>query len=1013
LERIGNIRSDGRPILGLDSRDLLEIALETHDRCHFIPAHIWTPWFAMLGSMSGFDSVEECFGDLTPHIFALETGLSSDPPMNWRVSALDRYTLVSNSDAHSPQKLAREATLFACERSYDALFNALRSGDPATFQGTIEFFPEEGKYHIDGHRKCGVRWEPATTLAKGGVCPVCGKAVTVGVMHRVEMLADRPAGGRPSRTHPFISLIPLPEVLGELLGVGAGSRRVQQEYWKLLGKLGPELAILRDLPLEEIATAGGALLAQGIDRMRRGQVDAEAGYDGDYGVVRVFSHAAIGDETPQLTLLADAPAPATQTPAAEHRVTERAKHKTARHESAQPLHLSQQADLFEVRLAGLFDSARKEDAQRAEQAIPDPLFSQSSELLLDLNGEQRTAVLCTDAPLIVTAGPGTGKTRTLTVRIAHLIRDHAIAPQNILAITFTNKAAQEMRERLATLLGIDETAHIAVMTFHALGAQVLHLFAAEAGLDPNFVILGDDDRRILLGRAAPDLDTRTLDAALEAISAAKNQLIDPAAEFAATFAAYDAALRQANAVDFDDLIARSVHLLERSPAIAATLHQRWRWISVDEYQDVNHAQVRLLRLLTAGGANLCVIGDPDQAIYGFRGADRRFFLSFLDDYPGAMQVTLTRNYRSKRSILDAARQVIAHNPNREALPLLAQFAEVVRLDVHAAPTDKAEAETIVHQIEQMVGGTSYFSLDSGRTDGLPATTRGFGDFAVLYRLGAQARTLTEAFDRSGMPFQVVGQASFWTKGAARSVLAHLWLLENPRSPVHLQQLMADAGATAPETAADRLAELLTAGESDLSAALAWLASERPARQRRRIEKLALFWQSLRKSDPVAAVIDQVCDFLGVETELRVRMVQRVLPFGNRRRAFLESALLEREADGYDPRADRVTLMTLHAAKGLEFPVVFLAGCEEGVLPYVRKDELPDIEEERRLFYVGMTRAQEKLILSHARTRLLYGQRMENPLSRFVGEIEVALLDLRRNTTHTQQKRPASEQLDLF
>ena len=221
LEKIGNIRSDGRPILGLDSRDLLEIVLDTDPACHLIPAHIWTPWFSLLGSKSGFDSVEECFADLTPHIFALETGLSSDPPMNWRVSALDRYTLVSNSDAHSPEKLAREATLFDTELSYAALFDALRSGDPATYLGTIEFFPEEGKYHFDGHRACGIVWDPPTTRVHNELCPVCGKPVTVGVMHRVEVLADRPIGGRPARTHPFHSLIPLPEVLGEVHGVGA------------------------------------------------------------------------------------------------------------------------------------------------------------------------------------------------------------------------------------------------------------------------------------------------------------------------------------------------------------------------------------------------------------------------------------------------------------------------------------------------------------------------------------------------------------------------------------------------------------------------------------------------------------------------------------------------------------------------------------------------------------------------------------------------------------------------
>lgn len=1006
LERIGNIRADGRPILGLDSRDLLELALETDERCHFIPAHIWTPWFAMLGSMSGFDSVEECFGDLTPHIFALETGLSSDPPMNWRVSNLDRYTLVSNSDAHSPQKLAREATIFDCELSYDAIFGALQSGDPKTFLGTIEFFPEEGKYHNDGHRQCGVCWAPATTRAHAGLCPVCGKEVTIGVLHRVEALADRCAGERPLHAHPYISLIPLPELLGELYKVGPGAHRVQQEYWKLLTALGPELHILREAPLDAIAAVGGAQLAQGIDRMRCGQVEAKPGYDGEYGVIRVFG-AGAGGGAPQLALLAT-DALSVQPPMVDKPTASNLQSTEKKAVDALP-----QTGLFEVKLAGLAESDLHERAQLNYASSSRSSSSFSSPFLLDLNPEQRTAVFCTDAPLIVTAGPGTGKTRTLTVRIAHLIRNLNVAPESVLAITFTNRAANEMRERLTALLSEDEAKRITVQTFHAFGAHLLHTHAAAAGLHPEFVIVTDQERRRLLEQLAPHLDSHAYDAVLDAIAAAKNQLTMPAPEFSALFNAYHAALRQANAVDFDDLIVLAVHLLETAPEVATAVHKQYRWISVDEFQDVNAAQVKLLRLLTAGGANLCVIGDPDQAIYSFRGADRRYFLAFLTDYPDAIQVRLTRNYRSKQGILDAARQVIIHNASRETLPLLAHFAETVRLDVHSAPTDRAEAETIVHQIEQMMGGTSYFSLDSGRSDGQPPTVRNFGDFAVLYRLSAQARPLIEAFDRSGIPYQVVGQASFWTSSAARRVLAWLWLLENPRSVLHLEQVFTDAGVDMPAQAAARLVELLAASDDDISTLLAALAEEAPTRQRRRIEKLARFWQKLRAVASVAEVVNQVCSFLEIESEMRTRMIQRTQAFGNRRREFLENALLEREADGYDPRAERVTLMTLHAAKGLEYPVVFVAGCEEGLLPYVRNDEPPDVEEERRLFYVGMTRAREKLILSHARRRTLFGRRLENPRSRFVGEIEAALLELRVPEPYSPEKHPPAKQLELF
>lgn len=1009
LERIGNIRADGRPILGLDSRDLLELVLEVDPRCHFIPAHIWTPWFAMLGSMSGFDSVEECFGDLTPYIFALETGLSSDPPMNWRVSNLDRYTLVSNSDAHSPQKLAREATLFDCELSYDALFAAMKSGDPATFKGTIEFFPEEGKYHVDGHRKCGVRWHPQTTLAHGGVCPVCGKEVTVGVLHRVEQLADRPEGGRPARIHPYLSLVPLPELLAELYETGENSRRVQQEYWKLLGKLGPELTILRETSLEAIAAAGGEALAQGIERMRRGQVEAEPGYDGEYGVVRVFSRQALGDDALQLALLEDTatqPAPANSAEA-----------------PASSSALLQQPARYTDEPASLPTLSSPPTVQEPPEPYtlleltprPPDLLLSSSSLLADLNDEQRAAVLCTDTPLLIIAGPGTGKTHTLTVRIAHLVRNLGIPPAHVLAITFTNKAAQEMRERLAVLLSPEEAEAVTVKTFHALAAQLLREHGSAIGLTSNFVILDEAEQHKLFAQVASDLEAHRLEEALAAISLARNSLEPLQPPLAHYFEAYQAALRRANALDFDDLIALAAHLLESAPAVAATVHARYRWISVDEYQDVNAAEVHLLRLLAGGGANLCVIGDPDQAIYGFRGADRRYFLAFQKDFPNAAIVRLKQNYRSKQSILDAALQVITHNPDHQTTPLLARFAESVRLDVHPAPTDRAEAETIVHQIEQMVGGTSYFSLDSGRADGQPPASRDFGDFAVLYRLGAQARPLIEAFERSGIPYQVIGQTSFWAQGVARQALAFLWLLENPQSPVHLEQMLVAANVATPETLAQHLFDLVTNKEGNLPAALTALTSSLSERRRHRVERLAAFWAELvlrKEAASVSALLDLVCAFLGVETARRAQIVQRAQGYGTRLREFLDAAALEREADGYDPRADRVSLMTLHAAKGLEFPVVFLAGCEENLLPYRREGETPSIEEERRLFYVGMTRAREKLILTHARRRFLFGRTMENPRSRFVGEIEEALLELQRREGRAPRKAPA-EQLGLF
>ena len=296
LDRIGNINSDGRPILGLDSRHLLEIVLEAGEGCYLVPAHIWTPWFAVLGSKSGFDSVDECYGDLAEHIFAVETGLSSDPEMNWLVSGLDRYRLVSNSDAHSPAKLGREACIFTTDLDYFSMRRALETGNG--YSGSVEFFPEEGKYYLDGHRKCNVRLSADESRQLNGVCPVCSKPLTLGVMHRVQELADRISKEKPEVTDPFASLVPLPEIIAETAGVGPNSKRVAKQYEQLLDKLGAELSILNDIPLEDIRNLSDfPLLPEAIARMRAGEVMREAGYDGQYGRIKLFREAELKRNT--------------------------------------------------------------------------------------------------------------------------------------------------------------------------------------------------------------------------------------------------------------------------------------------------------------------------------------------------------------------------------------------------------------------------------------------------------------------------------------------------------------------------------------------------------------------------------------------------------------------------------------------------------------------------------------------------------------------------------------------
>ncbi|HEV3497265.1 MAG TPA: AAA family ATPase, partial [Actinomycetes bacterium] len=420
LARIGNLASDGRPILGLDSRDLLEITLESGDGAYLVPAHVWTPWFAVLGSKSGFDRVEDCYGDLAGHIFALETGLSADPEMCWRVSALDRYRLVSNSDAHSPPALGREATRLDTEIDYYAIRRALETGEG--FEGTLEFFPEEGKYHLDGHRKCDVRMEPSETRRNGGLCPVCGRPPTVGVLHRVETLADRPEGARPSGAAGFRNILQLHELVGEVLGVGAKSKAVTAVVNGLVDQLGPELDILERIPVDEIAKTAPPLVAEAIDRVRRGAVHREAGYDGEYGVIRIFTPEELRSPHETATLFEPEPEPEPE-PVPVAPASTSPGHSTPPPGAWPPPTPEPHPPVVG---APEREGSPRPDLVRAAvhnpspplgpppfPNLPPPQREPVAGILSGLDPEQRVAAGAAPGPLLVVAGPGTGKTRTL------------------------------------------------------------------------------------------------------------------------------------------------------------------------------------------------------------------------------------------------------------------------------------------------------------------------------------------------------------------------------------------------------------------------------------------------------------------------------------------------------------------------------------------------------------------------------------------------------------------------
>ncbi|OHB83001.1 MAG: AAA family ATPase, partial [Planctomycetes bacterium RBG_16_64_12] len=642
LARIGNVASDGRPILGLDSRHLLEITLQSGEGSYLVPAHIWTPWFAVLGSKSGFDTIELCYGDLSGEIFALETGLSSDPPMNWRLSSLDRYSLVSNSDAHSPPKIGREACVFHTEMDYFAMRRALKTGE--SYGGTVEFFPEEGKYHFDGHRKCGVSLSPEETRRYEGLCPECGKPLTLGVMHRVEELADRDdvPEVRPPLAAPYRSLIPLVEVLAEVQGVGPQSKAVWQKYEDLVRRLGSELFILEHASLEDVRRAASPLVAEAVSRMRAGRVLCEAGFDGQYGTIRLFTKEELrrGSSVGILFDLSEAESTAGTAGPTETLPGDR---------TVGP---------------GLpADQPANAESKAGTAGPTETPQTHGHGLLDDLDPEQRAAAEVFFGPLLIIAGPGTGKTRTLTHRLARLISEHGVPPHECLAITFTRRAAGEMAERLEKLLPnrIDRPA---AMTFHRLGLSILEEHGSRLGMaEPLRVAcqtegrqlleeaLGTSERKATRLLAQISCQKRTVQAIASSpgVSAAA-----PDAEIAAALDVYQQQLHARGLVDFDDLVVLPVRLLETSPDLVDHYRSRYRWVSVDEYQDIDPLQYRLVRLLVPPDGNLCVIGDPDQAIYGFRGADVSCFQRFNDDFPSARTISLVRNYRSTRTIVDAS-----------------------------------------------------------------------------------------------------------------------------------------------------------------------------------------------------------------------------------------------------------------------------------------------------------------------------------------------------------------------
>lgn len=998
LEAIGNVHSDGRPILGLDSRDLLEITLECCRDAEFIPAHIWTPHFSLFGAFSGFDTIEECFEDLTPYIHALETGLSSDPPMNWRLSALDRYTLVSNSDAHSPGKLGREANLFHTELSYPAMRQALEQRGGPGFGGTIEFFPEEGKYHFDGHRNCKQCLAPAAAERVKGICPVCGKKLTIGVLHRVEQLADRPEGFIPRNAPRFESLVPLPEVIAASTGCSPASVRVAAQYETMLRKLGSEFYILREASLEAIEKEAGPCVAEGVRRARNGRIHVSPGFDGEYGKIHILDEKEIGILSGQLSLFGGT--------LSEDLRTE----ETAKPAEGMPMVAVEpdgQTSWMSVTETGRENSASEQSGAPFQKGI--------AALLDALNDAQQEAVTAEESAVAVVAGPGTGKTKTLISRMEWLVKAREIKPEEITAVTFTNQAAGELRERLAAALGSQQAAKaFRIGTFHGIclgllterrgGITVIDQYEAEA-------VAGE-----VIGELALKCGPRRL---LREISAVKNgsfsetgavkRNADSLDGFSEAYALYQDKLKRSDVLDFDDLLLEAL----------AEETVRFPYLLVDEFQDVNSMQYRLMELWSRGGGHVFIIGDPDQSIYGFRGADAHCFERFMEERPAARRISLVNNYRSTPEILGCALPVISQNPGMAGgRALRAQRESGDSVALLRAPDEFTEAIFVAKEINRMVGGIDLLDIESLGDRRGSGEVRGFSDIAVLYRTHRQAEVLEHCLRKESIPYVVSGRDKLLSDPIVRGTAGFFRFLFNPGDSVSLRTFLR-LGLGCQEEAVKALLALLE--QKRWPKSIKTLAERLPQMLPDSLLEIPEIgvWMSLTraygprlKKETPQKLLEAWAEDRGIAGESAMERLILMAVLQKDMASLLQTLTLGEERDvtrcgGRQYTADAVSLMTFHGAKGLEFPVVFLCGARRGILPLERPGHGgtfhradAELEEERRLLYVGMTRAKEELLM------LWSGEK-----SPFLENLPNALLDI--GETAAGKKAPAEKQLSFF
>ncbi|SJZ33855.1 DNA helicase PcrA [Selenihalanaerobacter shriftii] len=656
-------------------------------------------------------------------------------------------------------------------------------------------------------------------------------------------------------------------------------------------------------------------------------------------------------------------------------------------------------------------------------------------ILSDLNPQQEEAVKHVDGPLLVLAGAGSGKTRVLTRRIAYLIQEIGVDPYNILAVTFTNKAATEMKERIEELISQDSR-EVWMSTFHSIAVRILRREIGKLGYNSNFVIYDTTDQRALIKdiiKNELNLDTKQFEprSVLNQISDAKNELIDVKTYqervgsyferiIGDAYEKYQQRLKDNNALDFDDLIMKTVELFRDYELVLDYYRERLQYILVDEYQDVNHAQYKLINLLAKKHQNICVVGDDDQGIYGFRGADISNILNFEKDYPDTKVIKLEQNYRSTKKILDAAFQVVRNNQGRKPKKLWTDNDSGDAITIHRAYTGKEEAVYISKEIMQRIAKENL----------------SYDDFTVLYRTNAQSRVLEEIFMKEGIPYRIVGGLKFYDRKEIKDILGYLRLLYNPADNISLQRIINVPKRGIGATTLERLSNFAEQKDCSLYDSVQRVdeINSISSRFTGKVQKFGEMISYLRqRADEINALelAEELLTEIGYLEDLRkegtdqarnrienIKELFTVIEEYVEKNedaslgGFLEEVALISDLDTLDEDAAAVVMMTLHSAKGLEFPVVFLSGMEEGIFPHSRSlESTADIEEERRLCYVGITRAEQKLYLTHASSRKIYGRSSYKPPSRFLEELPKKLCDSGTKSKEMKTKNTSTKSSD--